>query len=520
MKMIHQLHDFFTLGLSIEEKKVWRKWFFLSLGFHFFAAFFNIGYHQADEHFQVLEFASYKLGFTPEVDLAWEFENNMRPALQPLIAFVIGKAMISFNLYSPFTLAFILRLLAAGVNLLAGLMVIKNGISGLSHQEARTSFLWGSFILWFLPYLHSRFSGESFSAAFFAFGISSFLNKKESNQPMQSQSFFAAGLFFGFAFLFRYQMAFGILGFGLWMLICGRFSFMKWALMAFGFFVATGIGVMADVWFYGGFEPVAWNYFRINILEHKAAEFGVQPIWWYLTEFIATAAPPLSIALLGAVTLALWKSFRHPAVWAFLAFVIGHSAVGHKEMRFLFPVVHLLSIIAALGVDGLLSNENLHKKWENLKTTFLTKGLKITFVTLNGILLVISSFRPANETAPVYQAIYHEFQNLPKEKRVIYGYQATFYGNVGLNASFYKPEGLKIERVDSIENLAKLTLSGEEIWVVCEGRDRTNEFEEYGLQTMLFAQTIPEWMTVFNVNDWLSRTAMSRVYKIKSSQKN
>src|SRR5690349_17655776 len=50
------------------------------------AAWFNDGYLNADEHYQIIEFAQYKLGLQSSAALAWEFPAHMRPALQPWLA--------------------------------------------------------------------------------------------------------------------------------------------------------------------------------------------------------------------------------------------------------------------------------------------------------------------------------------------------------------------------------------------------------------------------------------------------
>ena len=62
------------------------KFLFLVSAIYIITAFFSVGYHQLDEHYQILEFANYKLGLTYPGYLAWEFDAHIRPSLQPLIA--------------------------------------------------------------------------------------------------------------------------------------------------------------------------------------------------------------------------------------------------------------------------------------------------------------------------------------------------------------------------------------------------------------------------------------------------
>ena len=66
----------------------------LSLGIFFVTALRSSGFHQIDEHFQILEFAAFKLGLTNQGELPWEYSAQMRPALQPAIVVLIYKINI------------------------------------------------------------------------------------------------------------------------------------------------------------------------------------------------------------------------------------------------------------------------------------------------------------------------------------------------------------------------------------------------------------------------------------------
>ena len=52
-------------------------------------AWFSVTFYFPDEHYQVLEFVSYKLGVTRAGDLPWEYSARIRPWLQPLLYFLI-----------------------------------------------------------------------------------------------------------------------------------------------------------------------------------------------------------------------------------------------------------------------------------------------------------------------------------------------------------------------------------------------------------------------------------------------
>ena len=49
-------------------------------------AWFSVLFYFPDEHYQVLEFLSFKLGITRASDLPWEFSARIRPWFQPLVS--------------------------------------------------------------------------------------------------------------------------------------------------------------------------------------------------------------------------------------------------------------------------------------------------------------------------------------------------------------------------------------------------------------------------------------------------
>jgi phosphatidylinositol glycan class B len=87
--------------------------FISSLFVFIITAFFSEGYYHPDEHFQILEFANYKLGNSPASDLPWEFKEQIRPALQPALAYSTIKFLNFTGITSPFSHALLLRVLTA-----------------------------------------------------------------------------------------------------------------------------------------------------------------------------------------------------------------------------------------------------------------------------------------------------------------------------------------------------------------------------------------------------------------------
>jgi phosphatidylinositol glycan class B len=93
-------------------------------------AYFSTGFHHWDEHFQILEFAGYKLGITPAKDLPWEFAARIRPALQPLIVVLSHHLFGLFGSSDPFAITFFLRLLSAALSFTAIMLMLRAFLPG------------------------------------------------------------------------------------------------------------------------------------------------------------------------------------------------------------------------------------------------------------------------------------------------------------------------------------------------------------------------------------------------------
>ena len=74
------------------------------------AAYFSTGYHQIDEHIQILEFAGLKLNMTVANNVPWEYQYQMRAAIQPAIVVLIFDFFNIFGINNPFTITIFLRL--------------------------------------------------------------------------------------------------------------------------------------------------------------------------------------------------------------------------------------------------------------------------------------------------------------------------------------------------------------------------------------------------------------------------
>lgn len=354
------------------------------------AAWQTVGYYHPDEHFQIWEFANYKLGNIPASELPWEFPARMRPGLQPFLAYCMSKAAISLGIGNPFVHVFLMRLLWGA----AALWVYWKWTEWLARdfqnpEQVRWMRL-GILFFWLMPYLNIRFSSENTSAVCFFGGLLLILKQLEYPKSRFDWKMAAAGLLLGLAFFFRYQIAFAGIGLVAWLFLQKKLSLNHWLALFIGALLSGALGIILDYWLYGEWVFSPYNYFFSNIMEGKAANFGVMPFWWYLTEMPIELLPPFSIVLLLWVAMGIWHKPKHVLTWCCVPFVIAHTLVGHKEARFMFPLAMPFFFFATVG-------------WEAFKERYGVKTWMVRLFSIclwiNAIMLIYKVMAPAKDMA-------------------------------------------------------------------------------------------------------------------------
>jgi hypothetical protein len=158
--------------------------------------------------------------------------------------------------------------------------------------------------------------------------------------------------------------------------------------------VAAGIVIVVS--FFGLVDAVTWShpfysyyaYIRENLLDHRAAQFGTSPWYYYFSKLLSFTGPMVLFALIGIR--------RSPILgWICLAILLPHLLIGHKEYRFIYPVLPLLLTLAAIGiVDSLQFLEQRMELKLSEQVKLLLAG---SFVLASS--LVLASHYPNWDTA-------------------------------------------------------------------------------------------------------------------------
>jgi phosphatidylinositol glycan class B len=470
-------------------------------------AYFSVGYYHPDEHFQILEFARWKLDPSRPEPLPWEFAYQIRPAVQPAMVVVIHKILAPFGCSDPFLITFLLRILSASLSFLAMWMMYQRYRMEISNEILRKWFLLLSFLLWFALYNAVRFTSETWSGAVFMIGFSYLFILVRTPRNMD---FFVTGILLGFSFILRYQTGFLIAGYFLWFLIyrlivnkdaslfpgerpAKRTKILQLVFMTLGIIGAMSTGVLIDRWFYGNWVLTAWNYFDQNILADKISGFGIQPWWFYFEDIFIRVIPPFSLVFIFGSLIVFIMLRNELLTWTLVPFILIHFLIGHKETRFFYPLIGFLPVIIIKGITIIKENWSI----TILENNFIRIFAKIFWI-VNCSFILLVFFIPADSQVNMYRKIYHR-----------YPYPVTLYYitddpyHRALDISYYKRRDLCIKKGGSVAWLD--SVSEKKYLVAIKNRDP--EFEKVKNLKQVYS-TYPEWFTHLNFNQWQERTQM------------
>ncbi|UTW64173.1 hypothetical protein KFE98_08555 [bacterium SCSIO 12741] len=477
------------------ERRIW----IIAIVVYALAAWFSVGYFHPDEHHQLLEFAATQLDLREAQTLPWEFEQQMRPTLQVYIVVAVYKVMDVIGLGNPFWVATFLRFISAALALWAAALLIRNYRETWKWRGAFPLFLILTLLLWFNVFNHVRFSSENWSGVFFMFGFAWALGDRFKHVGHG----LIIGFLLGLSFLFRYQSILLIGGLALWLLVILRMPLKKWMSILAGGLLAIGLGWLTDYHFYG--EPVFtfYNYLEQNIVEGKAAEFGVEPWWYYITQVVENGVPPFSLFYVVAVFWVFITKPKSVLTWTFVPFLLIHSLTAHKELRFLFPVVGFASLFLMEFLDGLFQRRS---NWDSSKTYKWIKGL---FLGVNYLIVAVICFKPVEINIPLYQYIYNEY---PDGAQVFAHKDHPYLGAAEIR--YYARPSLEV--FEGKEESELDFDSTKPVLLVTADKEMQAKMEA---QSPAVYSALPDWILAFNVNGWVDRTTYYKVYELPPPEK-
>lgn len=375
---------------------------------------------------------NFKLGGTLAEELPWEFRHQMRPWFGPYLAVGFYKVFSLLGGLSPFVFSFLLRLGHALFAFLSLWFFLQRSREWFRSEYGFNLALLLSQFLWFIPYIHVRSSSENLGLSFYLLGSSLFFKKEKT---------LFSGLFWGLSYLARSQMALMVAPLWFYRLVKEKRLDATLIKSAIGVLIMIGAGVVIDSIGYQKLTFSTWNYFYQNFMGDVLTRMGTDSFFAYMKWSILKGIPPLGLVALICYGLFVIRFLKHPLTWMTLPIVIFHHLIGHKELRFLFPVIALTPLCMAKVME-IYPSLLLNKWWRHFN--------KVLFVQ-NGILLVVILFHPPNSAIDFYEFIWKH-----PEIKIINALEEDPFKMLGLPLNFYKRPGVSVEVHQNIKDLLNI----------------------------------------------------------------
>ena len=302
-------------------------------------AWFEHGVNHPDEIFQMLEPAHrFVYGFGIQ---SWEFRDGARSWFLPGIVALLWKGLAILGLSDPLTVVPLLRMPFVAFAVYSVYLASRLASKMAGELAGDLAALLTAFAPLALL-LDFRCTTEAASAPLVLLALLAMVDARMAR----------AGVWLALLVFLRPTNA--ILGLAAlaWLLLTGKLR--DSGRLALGALPVTLAGGLLDWITWGSPFHHLVEYIRFNWAESGAASFGVEGPWTYARTLLVTA-PLVTVLLLPATALLIRKS-RETRValvvgWLYLIF---HSVIGHKEPRFLLPVLPLLAVLSAAGLVALI----------------------------------------------------------------------------------------------------------------------------------------------------------------------
>jgi phosphatidylinositol glycan class B len=480
---------------SLELRCVW----WVSLAVHLITAFFAYGWHHPDEHYQILEFMDFKRRGFPAEELAWEFGAQIRPWLQPWLTSLVVGPLDFLGLRNPFHQATVLRFIATLSAFASTGLLLASVWPWLQSRGARLGAVFLLNLAWFVPYFHSRPASENASTVAFVIAVALILRTEQHVRPHRLLA--VAGLAVGFAFELRFQTGFMIAGFAAWLLVQRRFAPVLW--MTAGVAVMLAVAALVDRWGYGEWVFPPWNYLHTNLVAGRAANFGVEPWWWYLVKVSKEAPPPFGVLLmLGAV--AAWaRRPMHPFTWIAVPFFLVHCLISHKELRFLLPLSPFVFVQIVVALEDWWTAA---VSWLRRQRINLSRPVLWLFLIGNTAMVAYLGLKPTHADIIIMKALYtHHPDHLE-----LYTFSRGPYRRSTLTDHFYAPASVTLHKLAGATDLEEALRTRSEPFVLYYHKNWLPESLAFVEEKCaVIHRSFPTWLARFNVNDWVGRTSGS-----------
>ncbi|KAK9928421.1 hypothetical protein M0R45_025557 [Rubus argutus] len=338
-----QQKDAPRFGLLGSPKKVYA----LCLAFRIANSLLVQTYFNPDEHWQTLEVAHHiTFGYG---HLTWEWKKGIRSYLHPLLFALLYKVLALLGLDTPWLMVRAPRLFQSVFSAFGDLYLYKLAAVFFGDCVAKWA-LFSQLTNWFMFFCLTRTLSNSLETVLTIVSLYYWpcMRPSSSKLPLESRKW---GLVIAaLTCAIRPTSAIIWVYVGLLELFVThnklRFIFLE--VIPTGVLV-LGLTFLLDRWMYGSWIFVPLNFLRFNFLSSGGDYYGTHKWHWYFTQgFTVMIFSFLPFLIAGIMQSKQWK------LSGLIAWVLGlYSVLGHKEFRFVLPVLPIALIFSGYSLDSL-----------------------------------------------------------------------------------------------------------------------------------------------------------------------
>lgn len=341
-----------------------KKIFLICLIFRITNSLFVQTYFNPDEHWQALEVA-HRITFGYG-HLTWEWTKGIRSYLHPMIFAVLYKVLSLLHLDTPLFMIKAPRLFQSLLSAFGDLYLFK-----LSHVlyggHVANWALFAQLTNWFMFYCITRTLSNSLETVLTVVSLYYWPSLRTNLTKMPPGSRTWALLAAALACAIRPTSAI------IWVYVGiteffgshNKLKFIFLQVVPIGS-VVLGLTFILDRLMYGSWVLVPLNFLKFNFLSSGGDYYGTHPWHWYFTQgFTVMIFTFLPFMVLGIIQSKNWK-LSGLILWVLALY----SVLGHKEFRFVLPVLPLALLFSGYSLAKLSQQQHSSNKKSNKNKSF------------------------------------------------------------------------------------------------------------------------------------------------------
>jgi phosphatidylinositol glycan class B len=196
-----------------------------------------------------------------------------------------------------------------------------------------------------------------------------------------------------------------------------------------------------------------------------------------------------------------------------IPFIIFHHYFGHKEMRYLFPVIPFIPVMFAMSIDYLV------KRFEFLNGNvfkYAWKFILYTSLLINLVLVLLTITLPASKEAALWQNCFTKYIS-SDSILLVYDQDGSGSDTGELELDFYNTNDIPVISINSESEILDkiIKFPDKQLFYAARKKGRASALASNGISNHLICQALPEWILKININDWTSRASIWQIWEIK-----